>query len=349
MTNAARQAAPKRDSSGRPVRAVALMSGGLDSLLAAAVTVRQGVDVIGVHYAIGFAADPFAAERIGLGAGFEIEVRHRDVSAAYIPAVLLNPRYGYGQGMNPCLDCHLFMLRLTRDLMQAEEAHFVITGEVLGQRPMSQHRPALNLLARESGLGELLVRPLSAPFLELTRPERKGWLDRSRLPRIRGRSRRRQMELAEEFGITAYAQPAGGCLLPDPGYSRRLADLLEHTSEPAVLTPTDMKRLRYGRYLRLQSGIAVQIGRNEADNTALAELAAGYWQIETVSHGGPLTLVESGAAEADLEFAAALTARYSQGRDAESVTVRITSPEGQSRQTGVTPSPAGTGEAWMIP
>jgi len=350
MNTDAKGTGVKRERNGRPIRAIALMSGGLDSLLAAAVVARQGIEVIGVHYSIGFSPTAFTGERIPLGEGIEIEVRQEDVSAAYIPAVLLNPRYGYGQGMNPCIDCHLFMLRLARRLMIAEEAHFVITGEVLGQRPMSQHKQALELLERESGLGDLLVRPLSAAFLEPTRPELSGWLDREALPRIRGRGRKIQMQLAADFGITEYPQPAGGCLLPDPSYSRRLADLIEHLDDPATLTPRDAERLRYGRYLRLPSGTGVQIGRNEADNAALADTVTGdRWQIEVVSHGGPLTLVEPGASENDLQLAAALTARYSQGREAPAVRVRLLSPAGESREEEVIPAPEGTGEEWMIP
>jgi len=157
------------------------------------------------------------------------------------------------------------------------------------------------------------------------------------------------MRLASEYGIVEFPQPAGGCLLPDPAYARRLQNVIDHLPDPAALTPEDARRLRYGRFLRLPSGTAVQIGRHEADNAALGELAAGYWRLEAVDHRGPLTVVDAAASDEDLARAAALTARYGQGRGEPRVRVRLVSPAGASREVKVIPSEPGAAEGWLIP
>lgn len=329
------------------VRALALISGGLDSTLAAAVVARQGIDIHGVHFSIGFESTSFQLQTLALGENHEIEITLIDTAEEFIHDVLIDPRHGRGQHMNPCIDCHLFMLRKAGELLDELEAEFIITGEVVGQRPMSQHIQALDLIAEESGLKGLLLRPLSARCLEPTTAEKNGWVDRELLFGIRGRSRKAQIALAAEYGIMEYPQPAGGCLLTSPGYSRRLEDLIEHTPDRGVLSPEDMILLRFGRHFRLPSGIKVIVGRDDGENRTLRELSSDMWLIEVAGHGSPLTLVERKASREDLQIAAELTARYSQGRDAAVVLAGISRGE-ESEEIKIKPLARDEGEAWMI-
>ena len=208
----------------RNIRALGLFSGGLDSMLAAAVLRAQGLDVTLICLVtpfFGAGASPGIGRPPGPappGGG-----PHRQ-----IPPLIYDPPHGWGRGHNPCIDCHTLMLREAGALMAAEGFDLLFTGEVLGQRPMSQNRGSLNLIARESGFADLLLRPLSAKSLKTTQPEIEGWVDRERLLNLSGRGRKRQMALAEEYGITRYPAPAGGCLLTDPGYAARLKELLRH-------------------------------------------------------------------------------------------------------------------------
>jgi tRNA-specific 2-thiouridylase len=207
------------------ITAVGLMSGGLDSTLAAKLILDQGIAVRAVNFYTGFCTTDFRRqvnrqkakgkvyhnESLKSAAQLGVEIEYIDISATYIPDVLMNPKHGYGSAMNPCLDCRGYMLARAKAYMEEAGAQFVFTGEVLGQRPMSQYRKALDVVAEESGLGRLLVRPLSAQLLPPSIPEEKGWIARDKLGAISGRSRKEQYKLAEKFGITAFSQPAGGC------------------------------------------------------------------------------------------------------------------------------------------
>jgi hypothetical protein len=212
---------------------------------------------------------------------------------------------------------------------------------------MSQHLQALRIVEEKSGLKGLLLRPLSAKHLEPTLPEERGWIDRDQLLGVRGRSRKEQMALAESYGISEYPQPAGGCLLTSPGYSHRLEELLENSSDTDLLSPEDMKLLRFGRHFRLPSGIKVIVGRNDEENTALNELVGKMWHLEVIDRGSPVTLVGPGASEEDLRTAAALTARYSQGREEPSLRVRVVGG-GEEREIEVEPAEPDAGDDWLI-
>ncbi len=317
-------------------KAIALLSGGLDSALAAALAKRLGFEVVGLNLATGFCTgqgrcDTVLAQGLALG----IPVRLLDVSEEYLE-VVKRPRFGRGQGMNPCLDCRIFMVRKAGEVMEEEGASFVVTGEVLGQRPMSQHLAALELVARESGLGERLVRPLSGRLLGPTFPERMGWVKREDWLDLQGRSRKRQLELAREWGIPAFTPPGGGCcLLLERAYAKRLRDLIREKGVEA-LTRDDFALLRYGRHFRLSPKVRVVVGRDEAENAALLGFPGDHYVLSLPDVPGPVALVLGEAGEEELLAAAGLAARYSDAPGGAPVRVLV-------HRNGL------TRELWVVP
>jgi tRNA-specific 2-thiouridylase len=314
------------------IKAVGLLSGGLDSTLAVRIMLEQEVEITALHFRTGFSyvernravgrgpARPSDAERAAAMLGVPLEVI--DVSDEYFP-VVLHPRYGYGSGMNPCVDCRIFLLRKAKAWMEDHGHHFVFTGEVVGQRPKSQMRPTLDTVERESGLRGYLLRPLSARLLKPTVPEQRGWVDRERLHGISGRGRKAQIALAEQFGITDYPQPSGGCCyLIDQTYSRRLRDFLAHEGAE-VLTRERVQLLAVGRHLRLPSGRRVIIGRDERENAYLETCGVKGVLLTTVDHPGPTALMPGAPAREDIERAARITAGYSDGRDEPALRVQV--------------------------
>jgi tRNA-uridine 2-sulfurtransferase len=299
----------------KTMRALGLFSGGLDSMLAAAVLRAQSIDVTLVCFVTPFFGAARARES---AAHLGLPLMEVDITEKYLP-LIYDPPHGFGRGHNPCIDCHALMLREAGVLMAAAGFDFLFTGEVLGQRPMSQNRGSLNLIARESGLADLLLRPLSAKSLKTTQPELQGWVDRERLLNLSGRGRKPQMALAREFGITRYPAPAGGCLLTDPRYATRLKELLRHV--PAA-TRQDLELLKYGRHFRLPSGAKVVVGRIQRENEALETLISpGDFLLKVVEYPGPLVLGRGVASAADLEAAAGLAAAYSDAPAGAPVTV----------------------------
>jgi hypothetical protein len=237
--------------------------------------------------------------------------------------------------MNPCIDCRIFMLSRAKEIMEERGYDFVFTGEVLGQRPMSQRRPPMHIIETEAGLEGLLLRPLSAQVLPVTIPEERGWVDRERLHGIVGRGRHKQMQLAEEFGLVDYPQPAGGCcFLPDENYARKLRDLLAHNG-PDV-DPDDMMLLKVGRHFRLENGVKIIVGRHETENDFLERFRDGRGSAWIEAFSSPLTLIEGSPSAADLEFACRVTARYSAGRAEAQVPV-LWNLDGQEGQLLVQP------------
>ena len=226
--------------------------------------------------------------------------------------VVENPKHGYGRGMNLCLDCRILMLRKAREYMEEAGASFLITGEVLGQRPMSQYRAAMTLIEAESGLAGLVVRPLCAGLLEPSLPERRGWIDRDRLLSLSGRSRKPQMALAREVGIRGYPCPAGGCLLTDKEFAARLRDLLTHEGELSV---REVSLLKVGRHCRLSDRTRLVVGRNEPENERMDGLIRdGDTVLEVGGVPGPTAVVRGSAGMRELEVAAAIAARYTRAR-----------------------------------
>jgi len=286
-------------------RAIALFSGGLDSILAAKIMMGMGIEVEGITLETPF----FSAQKATMAAktiGLPLIVI--DITDAHL-LMLKSPRYGYGKNMNPCIDCHTLMLKTAGARMEETDADFLFTGEVLGQRPMSQTRQSLHLVAKHSGYGDVILRPLSAQLLPETKPEREGKVDRTRLLAIQGRGRKIQMELARHYGIADYAPPAGGCLLTDPNFSRRLRDLFDHQPDCQV---RDIELLKFGRHFRIKEECKVIVGRNQMDNEAIQCLIAENDAVLQMADApGPITLVPGGGDHQALSTAAALCVLYS--------------------------------------
>ena len=306
-------------------RAIGLLSGGLDSMLAVRVLLDQKVDILGVAFVtpfFGSARAESAARLLG------VPIRAVDITAVHFE-VVKNPPHGWGRNMNPCIDCHALMLREAGALMAPGGFDLLFTGEVLGQRPMSQNRGSLNLIARESGFADLLLRPLSAKSLQATVPEIRGWVDRERLLNLSGRGRKGQLALAREYGITRYPAPAGGCLLTDPRYAARIKELLRHVREASR---TDLDLLAYGRHFRLPGGAKLVVGRTQRDNEAIQALRSPEHFLLQVDHyPGPLVLGWEGVAEENLSAAAGLAAAYSDAP--EGVPVTVSARDGGIRTT----------------
>jgi tRNA-specific 2-thiouridylase len=338
-----------------PIKAVGMLSGGLDSTLAVRIILEQGVQVTALHFRTGFSYSrrdretgeplPLDAERAAAMLGVPLEII--EVPEAYIP-VVLHPRFGYGSGMNPCVDCRIFLLRQAKAWMEAHGYHFVFTGEVSGQRPKSQMRPTLNTVERESGLEGFLLRPLSAKLLKPTIPEQRGWVDREKLYAINGRGRKEQMALAAKFGITEYAQPSGGCCtLIHQAYSRRLRDFLEHEEEKA-LTTEQVQLLAVGRHLRLPSGRKVVVGRHEQENDYLESCGVPGILLTTPDHPGPVTLVPGEPTLEEIEQAAQITASYSDGKDEPAVRIQARRDGSSIETMTVTPMAREKAQAMMV-
>ncbi|MFH1892957.1 MAG: hypothetical protein ABIK83_09800 [Candidatus Zixiibacteriota bacterium] len=311
------------------VKVVALFSGGLDSSLAILLMLQQNIEVHAVFFLTHFGCeisdrsscgqDPYpVAEKFG----FEVKLCH--LGQKFID-IVKNPKFGYGKNMNPCVDCRILMLNEAKHVMEQIGAEAIITGEVMGQRPMSQTRPSLNLVLKQTGLEGRLLRPLSAKLLDPTIPELEGKIDRNRLENISGRSRKRQMELAEEFGLEDYPTPAAGCLLTDPNYARRLKDLLEHTP---VIDFNMVNLLRVGRHFRFSPETKVIVGRNEEDNDKIESYKHPSDIVcEAKETGSPITLLQGSATEESVQFAARTTARYCDQKREDSVRVTVTYPD----------------------
>ena len=305
------------------VKAIALLSGGLDSTLAAAIVRQAGIEVIGLYIRILFDTNRKRSQRIAAAAREAgIPLRTLDLSEEHLD-VVRHPRHGYGSRMNPCIDCRIFMLKAAKRVMEEEGAQFVITGEVLGQRPMSQHLRSLLQVAEESGLEDRLLRPLSANLLPEALPVKKGWICSEDLLALQGRGRQEQIALAACLGIRDYPQPAGGCLLLEKVYAARLRDAFSHRGKNAMVKE-DFLLLRYGRHFRLSPRTKVIVGRNEQENEILTGFTPGRIWIEPVDTVGPLTLVEGKPSDEELLLVASLAARYCDHDGEDPIKMRVT-------------------------
>jgi tRNA U34 2-thiouridine synthase MnmA/TrmU len=307
------------------VKAIALYSGGLDSTLAILAVLRQGIEVKAITFMNHFGCDisdrsscsknPFAAAQ---QFGFEVKLCH--LSEKFIN-IVKNPRFGHGKNMNPCMDCRILMLKEAKEFMEMVGGDFLVTGEVLGQRPMSQRRDALDIIDRETDLRGHILRPLSAKLLKPTVPEQVGIVNRDMLYGFGGRSRKPQMALAAEFGLTEYPAPAGGCLLTEPNYSYRLSELLVHDPDPAF---EDFNLLRLGRHFRLSNDSKAVVGRDQEENEAILSLVGRRGiRMRVEGHASPIAIIRGRTDEERVMIAAAICARYSDAKHLEEIVVRV--------------------------
>jgi len=304
------------------IKGVGLLSGGLDSTLAVKLMIDQGVDVHVLNFVTPFCTCTRKGcrhEASRVAEVFNIPIKIMSAGNDYIE-MIKKPKYGYGRNMNPCVDCRIFMFRKAKQYMEEIGALFIFTGEVLGQRPMSQHRKALMIVEQESDLEGFVVRPLSAKLLSPTIPEKKQWIDREKLLSIQGRRRLPQMELADKFGLRDYPCPAGGCRLTDPHFAKRLREAFEHGEH----TIKDIQLLKYGRHFRLDSGAKIVIGRNEEENKILLRFFdKDDILMEVVGVGSPTVLLRKNKNKDDIKKAAILCARYSDITEGEIPDIRV--------------------------
>jgi len=321
-------------------KAIALLSGGLDSILAAMVVQKQNIDVHCLTFTtpfFGSAKAQSAAKQIHLPLMIE------DITSEHLQ-MLKSPRYGYGKNMNPCIDCHTLMLAVAGRKMDETGADFLVTGEVLGQRPMSQTKQSLYVVAKNSGYADYILRPLSAQLLDPIKAEREGIINRSGLLAFSGRGRKDQMRLAEEYGIKHYPAPAGGCLLTDPIFSRRLRDLMSHSEDHSI---RDYELLKYGRHFRTDIAGKIIVGRNQADNEALRKFTiADDMLCNMADFPGPYVLAPYGN-ESSMASAAALCVRYSDAPADEEANV-ICQYQNKSVTISVTAVLKEDSERWII-
>jgi len=320
-------------------------------MLAARVIMEQGIHVEGINFFTGFCveghthairekdkAKPKRNNALWVAEQLGIKLHIIDVIEPY-KRVLLQPRHGYGANLNPCLDCKCFMVGQALQWMREHEFDFIITGEVIGQRPMSQRADTMPVVQEESGAGDLLVRPLCAKNLPPTLPEREGWIDREKLHDFSGRSRKPQMALAAQYGFSDYATPAGGCcFLTDENYSRKLVDLWQarHSRDYEL---DDIMLLKVGRHIRPSERYKLIIGREEGENKFLEGYRKQFLHLRSISHTGPLVLIDGDINQEELQLAARITARFGHGKTAEQVDIEAVYPDGAVQQLHVAPLP----------
>ncbi len=320
----------------RRAKAIGMLSGGLDSTLAHALMKKLGVEVKAITFYTGFCLVE-TQRRLGrtrkdgttprndalhAAANLETEIEFVDISGREYLDVIARPKHGYGANANPCIDCRIFMFKKAKEIMEREGADCVFSGEVLGQRPKSQRRDPMKVIERESGMVGRILRPLSAQLLEPTIPEKEGLIDRSQLLAISGRSRKPQMELAKQLGVTDWPQPAGGCcFLTDEAFGRKFHDLIDRRPD-RHLDEEDIPLLATGRHFRLSEKVKLMVGRNEGENALLAQYAGTrYHKLEAAGLMGTVALVDGEAEEDDRVLASRIVARYGKGKDLPKVTV----------------------------
>jgi tRNA U34 2-thiouridine synthase MnmA/TrmU len=295
------------------MKAIILLSGGLDSTLAAELMSRENLELLAVNFKTPFCLCDRHSSNLGCGSnakrvadalGIDIEIIN---ATSDFLEVLKRPAHGYGANINPCIDCRILFFCKSRELMEKIGASFIITGEVLGQRPMSQFRRQMNIIEKEAGLEGLVVRPLSAKLLAPTIPEKNGWISRERMLDIAGRSRKPQMALAKDLGINDYPCAAGGCLLTDPEFAKRIRDLIKHDE----LDMQNINLLKVGRYFRLSESAKLVVGRNETENNMLTALAKdGDYVFGPATLNGPIAVGKGPLSPDEIDAACRIVARY---------------------------------------
>jgi tRNA-specific 2-thiouridylase len=292
-------------------KAVALISSGLDSLLSAKIVGDLGIHVHGVHFYWQFDTvekKDLQKKIVTTIRQFRIPMTQIDITNDFIK-IVAHPEHGYGSEVNPCIDCRILMLRRAKELMDQINAQFLITGEVIGQRPMTQNKPIIFHIEKVTELKGLILRPLSAQLLPPTFAEEKGLIDREKLYGISGRSRKTQLSLACKWGMTHYSQPAGGCILTDPGYARRLRTFFSNVGKENT-TLEDLKLMHYGRHFWPRTELHVVVGRNQQDNQMLKRFQKNRWTFLPKDVKGPLILAKGVKNKEDLRTIAGIAARY---------------------------------------
>ena len=290
------------------IKAIALFSGGLDSTLAMKLIIDQGIEVIACNINTGFGStkDRYAhmksmCDQVGA------ELRIIDIQSEYLRDVLFDPKYGYGKNFNPCIDCHAKMFEVAKRIMTHEGASFLISGEVLGQRPMSQNKEALQKVLDESNCDGLLLRPMSAKLLAPTLAEQNGLVDREKLEGIAGRNRERQFSLATEFGLKDFESPGGGCLLTDESFAKKMRDFLAYDK----FDIDDIPVIKYGRHMRLPENAKLVVGRNQIDNEHMKNVKSQkYLHVSVAPMAGPYALLSKSATEEEKKLAAKIILTY---------------------------------------
>jgi len=302
------------------MRAISLFSGGLDSMIAIKLMREQGIEVTALHIKIGFAGTKDSSQEMErrakiAGADFRIV----DVREEYIQNILFDPVYGYGKNFNPCIDCHGYMFTIAKSMMDELGASFLVTGEVVGQRPMSQRADALKQVSKLANDKDdkLILRPLSAKLMEPTTPETEGWVDREQLLDISGRSRDRQLAIVEQYGWEDYQSPGGGCLLTEPIYSQKITEFIKH-EEFGV---DDIDLLKFGRHFRLPDGAKLIVGREQADNKALEALDHDNYRPIKLPVIGPFSLIHKDASQTDIELGLRIAITYAKSKTDEIYTM----------------------------
>ena len=305
------------------MRALALFSGGLDSMISVKLLTNQGIDVTAMHIDMGFGSSKDKSELLQkraamVGADFEIV----NIREQFVEEILFDPKYGYGKNFNPCIDCHANMFRVAKGLMPKYGASFIITGEVLGQRPMSQRSEAIKNVTKLAGdeEGGIILRPMSAKLMTPTIPEKEGWVDREKLLGIEGRSREVQLSLAKEYGFEEFESPGGGCLLTENSFEQKIRDVMAY--EKFVVADIDV--LKVGRHLRLPDGAKLVIGRNKEENEQMQKIKNQKYLFARANDiAGPLSLISKNATISDKALAASLILTYTKTPKEQEASVSI--------------------------
>lgn len=283
------------------MKAIALFSGGLDSTLAMKIIIDQGIDVLALNINTGFGSTTDRLEHMqSMCEQVGAELKIIDIENEFLQDVLFDPKHGYGKNFNPCIDCHAKMFAVAKRVMDDEKASFLVSGEVLGQRPMSQNKDALQTVLNESNCDGLLVRPMSAKLLKPTIAEENGWIDREKLEAISGRGRERQMKMVSEIGLENFESPGGGCLLTDEYFGKKMFDFIKYDK----FEVKDIPLMKFGRHFRLTDGAKLVIGRNKEENEHLQHIQNDkYFHIRTVGLPGPHAMLSKNSTDLDKELA----------------------------------------------
>jgi tRNA-uridine 2-sulfurtransferase len=342
-------------------KAVALISGGLDSMLAAKVTLDQGIAVEGINFYTGFCHSghtsairnnkknkPIRNDALWVAEQLGIKLHIIDIVDEY-KNILLNPKFGYGKNINPCLDCKIFMVEKAVQWMEENDFDFIITGEVVGQRPKSQRKETMPVVSKQSGAEDRLLRPLCAKLMPPTLPERQGWVVRDKLYDFHGRNRKPQIALANQYNIDEFAQPAGGCcVLTDGNYTNRLQDMWDHR-QSRDYDIDDIIILKAGRHIRPEPHYKLIIARDESESNFLTGYRKQFTHMLIQSHKGPMVLIDGTPNDDDLMVCAQIAARFSGGRNEQEVSVEINHLDGDKKLLNVTPKhPDTIDKEWYI-